>query len=173
MLLQAQMEEAREAAVKHQETARALAEAQEGQARAEALLLEKEDLCRELGDRCAQQEGKLGELEAKCGDCTVNRERLQESFAALEREVATLEANHERQQLELLAGIDERDGQLARLNATLDAQQERLLTLERQKGESVARAQAQTDRLRTLHGLLAELEGKAREGLDLADAPNE
>ena len=173
MLLQAQMEEAREKAVEHLETARSLQEAQESRTRTEALLEEKETLCRELQERCGQQEQMLGELEAKCGECSMNRERLQASFAELEHQLATLEDNHERQRLELMAGIDEREGQLGRLNATLDAQQERLLTMEHQKADTDARAQAHADRLRTLHGLLADLEGKAREGRELSDFPTE
>jgi len=172
MLLQAQMEEAREHAVEHQQTARILEDAQARQTQMEALLQEKEALCLELQARCEHQEHKLGELEARCGECSMNRERLQESFSELERQVAQMEADQERQKLELLAGIDERDGQLGRLNATLDAQQERLLALEREKAESDGRAQAHAERLRTLHDLMAELEGKAREARDLSAEPN-
>ena len=173
MLLQAQMEEARENAARYLQTERELAEALDCQSQLETRVLEQEDEHHAFQERLNQKDQELRDLEAKCGDCHLNRERLQEAFNALQQQVATMEAHHERQQLELLAGIDERDGQLGRLNAALDAQQERLLTLERVKDDLEARTQAEAGRLRALHELLADLEGKAQQALDLAKPPSE
>ena len=172
LLLQAQMEEARENAARYLQTEKDLAEARDCQGQLEARVLEQEDEHRALQERLNQKDQELRDLEAKCGECHLNREHLQEAFTALEQQVATMEADHERQQLELLAGIDERDGQLGRLNASLDAQQERFLSLERLKDELEARTHAEADRLRTLHDLLADLEGKAQQALDLAKPPS-
>jgi CheY-like chemotaxis protein len=173
LLLQAQLEEAREKAVEHHETERSLEAALDRASQLEARLRESEAQLQELQDRYQQQEITVLEMEAKCGECQETRERLQDAFAELEGQVAALEANHKTQQLELLSGIDERDGQLGRLNATLDAQQERLLGLERQKGELEDLTHTQADRMRDLHELLAELAGKARQAFDLSKSPSE
>ena len=168
LLLQAQMEEARDNAAQHLQTEKDLAEARDCQGQLEARVLEQEDEHRAFQERLEHKDQELRDLETKCGECHLNRDRLQEAFTALEQQVATLEAQHERQQLELLAGIDERDGQLGRLNATLDAQQERLLALEQVKDDLEARTHGEADRMRAIHELLADLEGKAQQALDLA-----
>jgi CheY-like chemotaxis protein len=173
LLLQAQLEEAREKAAQHHETERSLEAALDRASQLEARLRESEAQLQELQDRYQQQEISVLEMEAKCGECQETRERLQDAFAELEGQVAALEANHKTQQLELLSGIDERDGQLGRLNATLDAQQERLLGLERQKGELEDLTHTQADRMRDLHELLADLAGKARQAFDLSKSPSE
>ena len=173
LLLQAQMEEAREEAVQHLQTERSLQEAQERQQRLDTELQGLEARCQDLLARCELQQMNIQDLEARCGECKLNRERLEGAFAELELQVATMEANHEQQQLELLAGIDEREARLGRLQTTLEAQQERLFTLEQQNTDLVDKARTRGQRLLSLNELLADLEDKAHQALDLVRLPSE
>ena len=121
-----------------------------------------------LQERVSQQDAASLVLEAEGQACKTARQDLEAAFAQLDQQVATLQADHEHQQLELLAGIDDREAQLGRLNATLDGQRERILTLEQEKAELEAQLQATAGRTLAITELLTELEGKARQALNLA-----
>ena len=60
--------------------------------------------------------------------------------------------------------------QLGRLNATLDAQRERIDQLEQEKEGMATLALGHRERIQVITSMLADLEGKAREALDLAKA---
>ena len=88
--------------------------------------------------------------------------------AGLEKQLESTEAAHEAQRRELMAGIAEREANLGRLTGSLDGQREQIAQLERDKADLAAQLQGRHDRLETITAVLTELEGKARQALDLA-----
>ena len=131
-------------------------------------------LTEQAGEMIVLQE-KLALLEAAAQDAKADRERLAElraqmesTVAGLEKQLESTEAAHEAQRRELMAGIAEREANLGRLTGSLDGQREQIAQLERDKTDLAAQLQGRHDRLETITAVLTELEGKARQALDLA-----
>jgi predicted nuclease with TOPRIM domain len=86
----------------------------------------------------------------------------------LHKLMADQEANHDRQQMELLAAIDDREARLGRLQETLNAQRDALQQLEHEKNDTAGKLQARADRLRDVVDRLADLEAQASQALEFA-----
>jgi len=87
--------------------------------------------------------------------------------AELEKEITQLTNQHERQQMELLRGLDEKEATVARLNATLESQRERITNLEREKQSVEGHLNEATARLDALTGAIGDLENNIRRASDL------
>jgi CheY-like chemotaxis protein/chromosome segregation ATPase len=130
----------------------------------------------QAGELFALQE-KFSALEAGAGSAAQERERLQEANGQLEAALAErdgrlegMEAAHEVQRRELMAGIDEREGRIFDLDAQLRAGQERLDELQGERERLEGQLLGHRENLDNLTLVLSELEGKARQALDLAKA---
>jgi DNA repair exonuclease SbcCD ATPase subunit len=166
-LLQAQLEEAKELRDQLHQAERLAQEAQERAARMEADHEQQAAQVRDLLERCEQQEAAGLALEAERDGHASARMAMEGAHAELEQRLAAMAASHELQQHELLTGIDDREAQLGRLQASLDAQRERLSTLEQQKADLENQVMADSGRMMAINDLLTDLEGRAREALNL------
>lgn len=119
----------------------------------EATLLEKESLLQAASAEAAELRGL--------------RQTLESSLANLEKEMAGAVSLHEKQKLELMQGIDEREAHLNRLNASIDAQRERIASLEREKRELEGHLNEKSARLDALSEAVADLETGIRRASDL------
>lgn len=126
-----------------------------------------------LQERLALQEGASRDLAAEGDRLREAKAQLEGTLGELEGRLQNLEAGFNVQRQELLAGIEERENNLASLNAVLEGLREDLARLEREKRDAEAAAQGRTDRLHTITAVLTELEGKARQALDLAKTVND
>ncbi|BDU78572.1 hypothetical protein [Mesoterricola sediminis] len=118
---------------------------------------------------------KVALLEGASRDAAEELERLRELRGSLEAAVSRLEAQadasetaHEAQRMELMAGIDARDGQLGALGAEIEALKDRVAAVEREKAELADLVHGRDARLDTINAVLTELEAKARQAMDLA-----
>jgi len=123
-----------------------------------------------LQERTGMLEGSFKEASEQRDQGLAAQERLQAAVAGLEKRVAEADQAHELQQRELLTGIEEREAHLARLNATVDAQKDRIAQLEQERDTLSAQARSRGDRLEAITTVLSEMEGKARQALELAKA---
>jgi len=135
-------------------------------------------LTEQAGEMIVLQE-RIALLESGSRDVVAERDGLLETRRHLEASVADLEGRLEAceealetQRKELLAGFEERDAQLGRLNTSLESQLERLSHMEEEKQQLESQIQGRNDRLLTITTVLTELEGKAHQALDLAKAVN-
>lgn len=119
----------------------------------DATLLEKESLLQTLGTEAAE----LRQI----------RQDQEQRLADLEREMARMVSVHEQQRLELMQGIDEREGHLNRLNASIDVQRERIAALDREKRELEGHLNEKSARLDALSEAVADLETGIRRASDL------
>ncbi len=101
-------------------------------------------------------------------------EGLRETYAKSRQEWADLEqrlnrtlAEHQQQQHELLAGLDEKESQVARLNTTLEAQRDRIAQLESEQREVQGQLNERTARLDSLSDVLKDLEQGLRRASDM------
>jgi len=160
----AQLKEAQQTALAH---AAQLEEAQQ------TALAAKDDLERQLQDSqeaLAATTALLAQLEEEQQAALAAKATLEAANAELQSLAAAQTAEHEVLQQELMAGIDEREAALGRLNGLLEAQREHLATLELQRTETEGLLQASQTRWSAVTELLAELEGKATQALNLAKA---
>jgi len=74
---------------------------------------------------------------------------------------------HEKLQMELMQGIDEREAHLNRLNAGIDAQRERIASLDAEKRELEGHLNEKSARLEALSEAVADLETGIRRASDL------
>lgn len=119
----------------------------------DATLLEKESLLQTLGTEAAE----LRQI----------RQEQEQRLAGLEKEMARLVSVHEQQRLELMQGIDEREGHLNRLNASIDVQRDRIAALDREKRELEGHLNEKSARLDALSEAVADLETGIRRASDL------
>ena len=126
-----------------------------------------------LQEKLALQEAAGLDIKVERDHLRDVRAQMERSLSELEKQLETSDAAHEAQRQELLAGIDERAGQLDRLNASMAAQRDQAAQAEHDRETLAAQLQARNDRLETITTVLTELEGKAKQALDLAKAvPN-
>ncbi len=119
----------------------------------DATLLEKESLLQSLGTEAAE----LRQI----------RQDQEQRLSELEKEMTRLVSLHEQQRLELLQGIDEREGHLNRLNASIDVQRDRIAALDREKRELEGHLNERSARLEALSAAVADLETGIRRASDL------
>ncbi len=119
----------------------------------DATLLEKESLLQTLGTEAAE----LRQI----------RQDQEQRLADLEKEMARMVSVHEQQRLELMQGIDEREGHLNRLNASIDVQRDRIAALDREKRELEGHLNEKSARLDALSEAVADLETGIRRASDL------
>jgi CheY-like chemotaxis protein len=108
------------------------------------------------------------ELERARDEAQAGRDQAAQAQSALEQRLAGIEQDHERQQMELMAAIDDRDAQLVRSNAILDALRAQVQQLEQDKQAAEAAGEQRSGRLRQLAEQLAGLESQARQAAELA-----
>jgi len=172
-LLQAQLAEAREEADRLARSQPAMearireleAERIEYQTALEARLKELEA---ERTEHQAALEARIGELEAERNERQAALERAESSENDLRMQLAGLAANHERQQMELLAAIDDREARAGRMESSMTAQREQIQLLEQEKENAAGQLQARSDRLQSVIARLVELEGQTHQVLELA-----
>lgn len=109
----------------------------------------------------------LQERDRRLSDLSSSEEKARARSAELEKEVDQLKTQHERQQMELLRGLDEKETMIGRLNATLESQRERIGTLEHEKQKLEGNLNEQTARLEALTGAISDLENNIRRASDL------
>ena len=136
----------------------------------EDALAERAGEIRELQERTRMLETSFKEASGQRDQGLAVQERLQAAVAELENRLAEVELAHERQQRELLTGIEARVSQLLQRNATVDGQRDRLAQLEQERDTLSAQARSRGDRLEAISTVLADMEGRARQALDLAKA---
>jgi CheY-like chemotaxis protein len=117
----------------------------------------------------------LRELEARTETLDAERTERLGAVAQLEasldesrQQLAGLEENHERQQMELLAAIDDREARLGRLEAAMTAQREQIQLLEQEKATAADQLRLRSDHWLTVIGRLADLEGQVHQALEFA-----
>ena len=123
-----------------------------------------------LQERAGMLESSFKEASEQRDQGLAAQERLQAAVAELEKRLAETGEANERQQRELLTGIEEREAHLARLNTTVDAQKERIAQLEEERDTLSTQARSRGDRLEAITTVLSEMEGKARQALEMAKA---
>lgn len=121
----------------------------------------REDLER-LSRAQAAMEARGQELEAGRQEAQGALEQLETGAAELRRQIEGMEESHDRQQMELLAAIDDREARLGRMEETLNGLREQVQLLEQEKEAAGAQLQARSDRMLAVIGKLADLEGQTR-----------
>jgi CheY-like chemotaxis protein len=134
-----------------------LLQAQLAEAREDAERLSRSQLTLEARNR---------ELEAVQQESRSAVAALEASLAELRKQLEGLEENHDRQQMELLAAIDDREARLGRMEETLNAQREQILVLEQEKETAAGLLQLRAERWLAVAGRLADLEGQVHQALE-------
>lgn len=106
-------------------------------------------------------------LEAERQENHTAMEAFEAGAAELRQQLEAQAENHDRQQMELLAAIDDREARLGRLEETLTAQREQILLLEQDRETAASQLQLRTERWQALAGRLAELENQVHQTLEL------
>ena len=150
------------------EQASDIAEQEARIAEREARIAEQASSIAEQESRIADQEARLAGQESERSERQAAMERVEASENELRRQLAGLEENHERQQMELLAAIDDREARLGRLETAAAGLREQILLLEQEKETARGQLQARSDRLQAVTGQLADLEALARRALEFA-----
>ena len=132
---------------------------------------------RALAERQQELEGLQGaetQLRAELADAADRAESasrevqpLRDRVVELEQQQEQLQVQHERQQMELLRGLDEKEALMGRLNATLEAQRDRIGTLECEKQELDGHLSERSARLEALTVAISDLENNIRRASDL------
>ena len=155
----------------------------------EASLAEREARIGEQETRIGEQQARIGELEARNGGLDARIGEQQSRFGELEAErdelrgalelsrgaeaelraqMAAQEQDHERQQMELLAAVDDRDSRLVRSEEAMNGLRERITALEEAQAGAETRLQARSARLAEVVGRLAELESQVHQALEFS-----
>ncbi|MBK9797539.1 MAG: response regulator [Holophagaceae bacterium] len=136
----------------------------------------------ELGVQLRQREGELEACQTQILERDQQLLARQEVLQQVEEEIAKLQTQlsaaqndleeakiqHEDERLELMNGLDQKDGEINRLNRVLAEHQEAHGLLEREKQAVHGQLSEHRDRLQNLDGLLQEIQDKLRRGSDLA-----
>jgi chromosome segregation ATPase/ActR/RegA family two-component response regulator len=136
----------------------------------------------ELGNQLRQRETELGSSQAQVLDRDQQLLAKQEIIQQLREEITQLTGQlagvqqklneaktlHESERLELMTGLDHKEGEISRLNQALTDQREAHGALEREKQAIHGQLSEHRDRLQSLNGLLQEIQDKVRRGSDLA-----
>jgi len=134
----------------------------------QAQLAEAKENAERLARTQQELQARNGELESGRGEDQGARERLESELAELRRQLDELAANHDRQQMELLAAIDDREARLGRMQETLNALREQIQTLEQEKETGAVQFQARSERLEAVIARLGDLETQTRQALEFA-----
>jgi len=126
----------------------------------------KEDAARLSRTQQALEEQNRA-LEAERQEGRSGREALEASAVELRRQLEAQAENHDRQQMELLAAIDDREARLGRMEADLNAQREQILLLEQEKETAAGQLQLRAERWLAMAGRLADLESQVHQTLEL------
>jgi len=110
------------------------------------------------------------ELELERDECRDARNQMEAGLADLARNQTAHEEGHERQKMELLAAIDDRDARLARQDGVLTALREQILRLEQEKDSAAGQLQNRSERLQVVTGKLLDLEDQIRQTLELTQS---
>jgi chromosome segregation ATPase len=130
-------------------------------------LAEHESRRLELEASLLEKDSQLQSTNAEAAELRRVRQDLEARLAQAEKELARIVVDHEKQQMELMQGIDEREAHLNRLNAGIDAQRERIANLEREKREIEGHLNEKSSRLAALSGAVSDLEAGIRRASDL------
>ena len=95
------------------------------------------------------------------------RDQLEIHCEELERDLAAMVSQHEKQQLELMKGVEERDAQIGHLNASVGNLQEQTAALGREKQALEGNLNERSARLEALTGAINDLENSIRRASDL------
>jgi len=133
----------------------------------QAKLTEHEARRLELDATLLEKESLLQSLGSEAEELRQVRQAQEQRLADLEKEMARLVSVHDQQKLELMQGIDEREGHLNRLNASIDVQRDRIAALDREKRELEGHLNEKSARLDALSEAVADLETGIRRASDL------
>lgn len=128
---------------------------------------ELEGLLAEREAALAGRDAELARAQQGLDELRSAKERLHKIALEREQELTRLSGESERQRLELLQGIDEREARLAKLEAELAALQERHGRLELEKRDLDGHLNERTARLEALSEALKDLENGIRRASDL------
>ena len=110
---------------------------------------------------------ELAQAQKACDELQTAKDRLQKIALEREHELTRLTTESERQRIELLQGIDEREGRIGKLEADLAALQEQHAQLDQAKRELDGHLNERTARLESLSEALKDLENGIRRASDL------
>ena len=162
--LRGQEQEARE---RLQEKTRLTLDLMESNQLLQAQLAEAKEDAERLSRSQQALEEQNRALEAERQEGRSGMEALEASALELRQELEALAENHDRQQMELLAAIDDREARLGRMEETLNAQREQILLLEQEKETTAGQLQLRAERWLALVGRLADLESQVHQTVEL------
>ena len=123
-----------------------------------------------LRNRVAELESALRTQEEASAQLQGSKERLLVVATDLERQLGKMVGQHEAERLELLQGLDAKESELGRVQATLDAFKQSVAGLEVEVSSLQSALADRTDRLGALAALLGELGERIQRGADLTKA---
>ncbi len=150
-----------------QELARVLSEKMQILAEREHELSESRAAVERLEASLASKEKAFEEREHHIAQLRNTKDQLEIHCEELEQDMAKLVSQHEKQQLELMKGVDEREAQIARLNESLAGSKDRSDALEREKQALEGSLNERSARLEALTGAITDLENSIRRASDL------
>ena len=112
--------------------------------------------------------GQVADLQARLEAKGREAELASEQATELRQELDEATIQHEGERLELMNGLDQKDGELLQLNERLQAQQEAQTRLEAERDELQAQVQEQRVRLAQLDRLMQDASDRLRKGSDIA-----
>jgi CheY-like chemotaxis protein len=110
---------------------------------------------------------RMGEIEA----LQAEKENLAGHCIELERQIGRLASQSESEKLELLHGLDDKEAELGRIQANLDALKQTLAGLEGELGQHKSALADRNDRLGAMSAILGELGERIQRGADLTKNP--
>ena len=127
----------------------------------------RQNLESNLSDLAQEKDAQLQTISNEAAELREIRQDLESSLSALEQEMAQTVLANEKQQMELMQTISDRDAQLNRLNAGIDAQRERITSVESEKREMEGHLNEKGARLDALREAVSDLETAIRRASDL------
>lgn len=150
-----------------QELARVLSEKMQILAEREHELSESRAAVERLEATLASKEKAFEEREHHIAQLRNTKDQLEIHCEELEQDMAKIVSQHEKQQLELMKGVDEREAQITRLNESLAGLKDRSDALEREKQALEGSLNERSARLEALTGAITDLENSIRRASDL------
>lgn len=123
-----------------------------------------------LRARVVELETALRTQEEASAQLQGSKEKLLAVATDLERQLGKMVGQHEAERLELLQGLDAKESELGRVQATLDASRQTVAGLEGEVSSLQSALADRTDRLGALASLLGELGERIQRGADLTKA---
>jgi DNA-binding response OmpR family regulator/predicted nucleic acid-binding Zn-ribbon protein len=106
------------------------------------------------------RDASLEKLNLELSQLTTKHREVEQAFESSRTQ-------HERERMELMGGIDQKEAELNRLNTAIQSEKDKLAAIEREKQELQGQHTERGDRLQSLGSLLQEITDKLKRGSDL------